>query len=238
LSATIAMTHEEYDEARFALDEAGGIPVTSNVVRTRLLEHRGNLSLACGDVAAARLAYEELCREQVALGNTRLARFFKIHLAELEHACGKTDMAIATLYDVIGTFRADDRRSFVFAAINLAGYFAALDESAECRSIAREAILALAGAEPDSTNVAQAIEHLALSLALDGDVVRAGKLEGYCEESFRAAAYGRNFTEKTTFERLTTLLDERLDHEARQRALAAGARLTPEAAIALALEAP
>jgi predicted ATPase/class 3 adenylate cyclase len=238
LSATIAMTHREYDEARAALDEAGRIPATSSVVRTRLLEHRGNLSLAGGDLAAARAAYEELCREHVALGNTRLSRFFKIHVAELEHACGKTDMAIATLYDVIGIFRADDRRSFVFAAINLAGYFAALDERAECRSIAREAILALAGAEPDSTNVAQAIEHLALSLALDGDTVRAAKLEGYCEESFRAAAYGRHFTEQVSYERLTALLEQRLESEALQRALTAGARLAPEAAIALALEAP
>jgi hypothetical protein len=86
--------------------------------------------------------------------------------------------------------------------------------------------------------VAQAIEHLALSLALDGDIVRAAKLEGYCRESFRAAAYGRSFTERTTYERLTALLEGSFEGETLTRALSAGARLAPESAIALALETP
>jgi hypothetical protein len=236
LAGTIATTRARYELARAAFDEAGRLPVTSGVVRSRLLEHRGNLSLGMRDYADARHAYEELSRLHVTLGNFRLARFFKLHVAELEHATGNTGNAVETLCGEIDYFRSEDRRSFLFAAINLAGYFVALDRLEECRLIAREAISILCPQEPESTNVAQAVEHLALALALSGDEERAARLEGYCAESFRTAGFGRTYTETTSHERLMKHLSGALAEADLERLLAAGAALAPREAVALALD--
>ena len=103
---------------------------------------------------------------------------------------------------------------------------------------AREAIGIFAASEPDHAHVAIAIEHLALVLALRGDLARAATLEGYADAAFERLGFPREFTEATTHDRLTALLHEGLAPDELARLSAEGAALTPEAAIALALEEP
>ena len=59
---------------------------------------------------------------------------------------------------------------------------------------------------PDHAYVAIAIEHLALALALRGDLLRAATLEGYVEATFARHGFAREFTEATTYDRIAAVL--------------------------------
>jgi hypothetical protein len=103
---------------------------------------------------------------------------------------------------------------------------------------AREAIELRAPTEPDEVYVGIGIEHLALVAALRGDFPRAATLEGYANAALTRQGFEREFTETTTYNRLTALLREGLLPDELARLTAEGAALGPEAAIALALEEP
>jgi hypothetical protein len=129
-----------------------------------------------------------------------------------------------------------DKGTLANLLFNLAGYLAAVDDLSDAAKSAREVIGIHAAREPDHAYVAVAIEHLALAVALCDDLVRAATLEGYADAAFARHGVLREFTERTTHDRLTALLRARLAPEEHARLIAAGAALTPEAAIAFALE--
>jgi cytochrome b len=122
--------------------------------------------------------------------------------------------------------------------MNLAGYLAAVDELSEACAAAREAISMLAAHEPAGAIVAITVEHLALAIALGGDLSRAATLAGYADAALQRHGYEREFTERATHDRLTTLLRDNPEHDGLARLLADGAALTSEAAVALACEEP
>jgi hypothetical protein len=124
------------------------------------------------------------------------------------------------------------------ALANLAGYLVAVDDLPAARDIAREAIRALAPRDRQSPFIAISAEHLALALALAGDLPRAARLAGYADAALREFGFSREFTERTTHDRLTALLGESLTPADLGRLLAEGAALAPEAAIPLALDDP
>jgi hypothetical protein len=113
-----------------------------------------------------------------------------------------------------------------------------MDDLPAAVAAARESIGIHAAREPDHTHFAIAIEHLALVFALQGDHARAGALEGYADAAFTRHGFEREFTERTTHDRLMALLRESLASNELARLTAEGAALTPEAPIAFALEEP
>jgi class 3 adenylate cyclase len=74
--------------------------------------------------------------------------------------------------------------------------------------------------------------------AVDGLRVRAAVHTGTANAALTRQGFEREFTETTTYNRLTALLCERLSSHELARLTAEGAALGPEAAIALALEEP
>jgi hypothetical protein len=122
------------------------------------------------------------------------------------------------------------------AFTNLAGYLVAVDDLPAAVGAAREGIGIRVASEPDHAHVAIAIEHLALASALRGDLPRAAALEGYAGAAFGRHGFERESTETKTHDRLSALLREGLAPDELARLGADGATLTPEAAIALALE--
>jgi hypothetical protein len=121
---------------------------------------------------------------------------------------------------------------------NLAGYLVAIDDLPAARDAAREAIRAMAPRDPQSSFIAISADHLALALALAGDLPRAARLAGYADAALRELGFAREFTEKTSRDRLTTLLGARLAPADRECLLTEGAALTAEAAVALAPDDP
>ncbi len=112
-----------------------------------------------------------------------------------------------------------------------------MDDLPGAADAAREAIEIRAAREPDRVGVAVASEHVALVLALRGDFARAATLEGFVGAAFERNGYLREFTEMTSHNRLTALLHAAVAPDECARQAAAGAALTPESAIALALDA-
>jgi predicted ATPase len=237
LYALTATRLHRLGDAERALAQAEAIPATATLLRMNLLDARARLSESQGDLETAARMRERGRMEQRSLGNPRGERLAAANLAEVEHARGRTQRAIAIVREMLPELRSGaDKHGLSLILQNLAGYLVAIDDLPGAAAAAREAIGIRAAREPDHTHVAIAIEHLALAEALRGDGVLAATLEGYADAVFGRHGYPRQLTESTTYDRLTALLREELAPDELARLTAAGAALTPEAAIALALE--
>ncbi len=226
-----------FDDAEPALVEAEAVPGTSANLRLLLLETRALFSHLRGDLETASRMHEQLRKELRSLGNARGELAAAVNLAEAEHARGQTQRAIAIVREMLPAVRAgDDKGALALLLVNLAGYLAEVDDLPNAVAAARESIGIHAEREPDHVRVAMAIEHLALAVALRGDRARAAKLEGYADAAFARLGFPRELTEATTRDRLIALLRESLAPDELARLIAEGAALTPEDAIALALE--
>lgn len=218
------------DDAEAALNEA---EATAVILRNAPLEVRAMCYQFRGQLDEAALAQEQLRRYHGSLGNVRREQSAALNLAEIEHARGRTQRAIAIVQEVLPAARlGDDKILLVSLLINLAGYTAALDDASAAVAAAREAIDVLGDA--DHTYAAIAAEHLALGLALLGDTRRAAKLMGYSDATLNAREFQRGFTEATTHGRLNALLEGKLAKEELTHLRAEGAALPPDLAIALA----
>jgi predicted ATPase/class 3 adenylate cyclase len=228
-----------FDESKAALDEAEAFPAASKYLRVRMLGVRGLLSSRRMDLDDAASVYEQMRKEQRSSGNVRDERIAMANLAEIEHARGRTQQAIATIQEMMPAIRAGaDRGLHMQQLANLTAYLVAADDLETGRRIGREALRALAPREPEGPIAGMTIEHLALAWALSGDLLRAATLEGYALAVFQKHGFMRESTERTTHERLMRLLNDGLEPDEITRLIAEGAQLAPEAAFALALEEP
>lgn len=226
-----------FDDAEQALREAEVISGVSAALALRILQARAVVSSQRRDLSMAARAFEQLRDKHRSLGNDVAERTMALSVAEVEHARGQTQRAVALVREVLPAFRTqNDSQRLVGALANLAGYLAALDDFSGARETANEAIRELAGREPEAAFVAIAIEHLALALALSGEVLRAVALAGYADAALQRHGYEREFTETTSHDRLSAFLREHFSPDDLARRLAEGAVLSPETAVALALE--
>ncbi|MGA8533724.1 MAG: adenylate/guanylate cyclase domain-containing protein [Candidatus Tumulicola sp.] len=224
-------------DAERALNETEAIPATSASLRIDLLIQRALLSQNRGDLDTAARVLEELRKKSRSLGNPRGEQIAMINLTTVEYARGQTQRAIAITREVLSAVRSGADKSLLGILLNnLAGYLAATGDLPGVAAAAREAIGIRAAREPDHAHVAVAIDHLALFFALRGDRVRAATLESYADAALERHGRPRDVAETATRERLAALLQEALAPDELARLTAEGAALTPEAAIALALE--
>jgi tetratricopeptide (TPR) repeat protein len=227
---------ERLGDAEAALDEAGAIEGLPLEFLVRTLHERAVMGLQRGDFATAASAFEQLREEHRARGNAALAELASLGLAEVEHARGRTREAVAILSEELPVLRTRrDRQIVITMLANLAGYYVALDELDRARATACDVVRELVERDPHATFLAVAIAHLALALALGGDVERAAILHGFSEASLRASGFERVHTENATRDRMHALLAERLTPGERARLEAHGAALDPPAAAELAL---
>jgi predicted ATPase/class 3 adenylate cyclase len=226
-----------FDDAESALVEAEAVPGNLAALRIILLGNRADVSFARGDLETAARMFEQLRKEHHSLGNAHVEQRVSGALAQIEHARGQTQRAITILRETLPAIRAGASKALLTTVLqNLAGYLVAMDDLSGAAAAAREAIGIRAAREPDHTDVAIAIEHLALAVALRGNARCAARLEGYADAALAKYGCVREFTETKTYDRLTAFLREELAPDELARLTAEGAVLTPEAAIALALE--
>jgi ATP/maltotriose-dependent transcriptional regulator MalT len=198
----------------------------------RLLSTRGLIAAQHGDLDDAAEAHEEALALAAALGNAYWRMVAMLNLAEIEHRRGSTARAIALAREAVP--EAAQRlgpNAFVHLLNKLAGYLLAVDDLPAARASARESLARLVDVDPKSGLIAGALEHLALALALEGETGRAALVFGYCEAAYAAVGYLREFTERTSSERLQRLLDERLGAGEVARLRAKGVDLTVQGAI-------
>jgi predicted ATPase/class 3 adenylate cyclase len=224
-------------EAEKALAEAESIPDTSAYLRLQFLFTRAQLCGASGDTDTAVRIWEQLRQRHRSLGNTHNEVVAVLNLAEIEHEKGKTEQAIALVREILPLARRGREMALACSLlVNLAGYLVASDDLPGAIEAAYDVIGPHARRESDDAQVALVVEHLALAYALRGEFARASILEGYAASAFRQLGFNREFTETTTYERLTLLLREGLAANEFARRADEGAALTAEAAIALALQ--
>jgi predicted ATPase/class 3 adenylate cyclase len=229
----------QHDAAGAALAEADALPDATALRRSNLLDASGSHAGNLGDLETAARLREQLRQQQRALGNTRGEAVAVFNLAEVEHARRNTQRAVALVNEILpGVRRGPDKLLLANALANLAGYLVAVDDPQAAVRAAREAIEIVAPTEPDHTYVPIAVEHIALARALLGEVQRAATLEGYCATAFERVRFERERTEHATHARLSELLASALTPEELAELTAEGAALSPEQAIALALEDP
>jgi hypothetical protein len=224
-------------DAESALADAERIAGASTRLRLELLRERAFLSFLQQDVEAAVNIWERLRKEHRSLGNAHAEQRTVLNLAEGEHGRGGTPRAISLVREILARRSAGmAERIRTNLQSNLAGYLVADGDLLGAAEAAREVISLCAESDPGQAQASITIEHLALVLALRGDLARAATLEGYAAAAFLRYGFERESTERKTFARLSSILHEQLAPDELVRLSAEGSTLNPEAAAALALE--
>jgi predicted ATPase/class 3 adenylate cyclase len=225
------------DDADADLSEVEAMPQLHENQRLRILAGRAYLGAARGDLNAASKTYDDLRKHYRSRGHATAESNSATNLAETEHKLGHTQRAIALTHEYLPAARCGaDRNLLWMLTTNLAGYYTSVDDTTSAIAFAREAIASLAAHDVDHPFVGASIEHLALASALQGDLSRAAMLEGFANSALERNGVERGFTETTTYDRLNALVSDGLATEELARLTTEGAALTPEAAVALALE--
>ncbi|MBV9647555.1 MAG: helix-turn-helix domain-containing protein [Candidatus Eremiobacteraeota bacterium] len=237
--ARSAAALKRLDEAEAVLHEAEAIDDTDGALRLRLLDVKAFVASQRHDLETAATLYERLRSDHHQRGHRLWEYYVSINLAEIEHELGHTDRAIELMHDIISELRNSAvRRHLVLALTNLAAYLVAAGRLLEGRLAAIEAIQEVATQHPDTAPVAIAMEPLALTLLLQGDSSRAAIVAAYADTALNRYGFERGYTEDATHRRLHALLREKLDSETLASEMRKGNELSPEGAVALALETP
>jgi predicted ATPase/class 3 adenylate cyclase len=235
--ASTSMDPHHFDEAEEALAEAEAISEAPTALRIDLLQARARLSFLSGDLDSAARMYEQLLEEHRAHGNAHAELWMASNLAEAEHARRETQRAIEITRRALPAARAGAGKAVLATMLhNLAGYLVAGGDLSGAEAAAREALEIDAGPEPNPAYTAVGIEHVALLRALRGDLELAATLEGYADATLRHYSFKREFTERTTYDRLHEILRAELPPADIERCWKAGAALKPRDAIALAIQ--
>ncbi|MBV9113346.1 MAG: adenylate/guanylate cyclase domain-containing protein [Hyphomicrobiales bacterium] len=177
------------------------------------------------DFDAARRLVAECEAVARTLGDGRGIAAAQIASAELEFAAGAVDEAIAQIKTMLAGHHYN-RRQLTLALGNLAAYLLAADRVSEARTTAVEA-LSEARALVWRAAVVRIIEHLALVAALGGKTRIAAGLLGYGVAFYAGGTASREFTELSSYDRLTATLARELP-EAQVAALMADGALWSE----------
>ena len=228
----------DFDKAVAALAEAEAVaPAQCIALRNLELNYaRAVLWEFEGDLEAAARSYGELRAKEIALGNPSRAAAFSSNLAEIEHELQRTERAVAIIQEELPAIRASRSHALRLNALtNLAAYLIVLDRVTDSLAIACEALRFGAKHDPDNYNLTFAIEALALGFALQGRIERAARLAGYARTAQQRLGRDREYTERTTRDRLDSLLSEHLAPAVHAELVARGEAMTADEAFAFAL---
>ncbi|MGD0474006.1 MAG: helix-turn-helix domain-containing protein [Candidatus Velthaea sp.] len=197
--------------------------------RAHVLDVQLHDACVFGDLEPALRISAELLELYLRIGSEAGALRTATNHAEILHALGDTEAAIALVRKTMSRSSAD-RSVHGTLLTNLTAYSAAAGHVRAALETGIEAleVVQTMGRGP----TAMAIGHLALGHALAGDVQRAARLFGYWVTSSNALGVKHEFTERVTHERLTVLLAQHLNPADRAGLLEAGSRFSLSEAIA------
>jgi predicted ATPase/DNA-binding XRE family transcriptional regulator len=224
-----------FDEAAAAIAEAEAYAAETARTQDYLLYLRASLCAFSDDHERA----VELWRRRIAnLGSSNDMPFFVSmnNLAESTHALGDSRLAIELMASMLPAVRFANERAVLGSILtNFAAYLAAVDSYEASLTAAREVIAFSAEMASTLPRIGQAMEVVALVLALQDDVIVSALLEGFADAVLGRAGFARAFTERKTHARLFEILERSLPADELAVLLSQGADLTPEAAIRLGL---
>ena len=155
------------------------------------------------------------------------------NLAELAFADGRFDAAVDYAREALEYFRERHRSNACIVLCNLAAYSLALERYDEAARYAREG-LTLARELRVADLVALALQHLGSVAAAAGDVTRAARLAGFADARYEELGIARDTSEEYTYRLLRAVLAAAAGPDTIAAAMAEGAAMSEERAVALA----
>lgn len=227
------LTPDNTESARERLDQAS--PFLEPIGPTKqLADWYRSLAVASyfvRDFAAARSWIGRSLAIAEDIGDTHGLVNAQIALAELELAAGDVDAAIEVGRRVLEGGLAN-RRHIVLGLGNLTSYLIVAGRLDEARAVAVDA-LREARAIGWPAAVVRILEHLALVVALSGDLELAARLLGFCEGFYAQGSASREYTEQVSWDRIRDLLRQLPDDRSRAL-LAEGGQWRERQAVAAA----
>ncbi len=227
------------------LEQAGDVNARA-LAAMRKLEHkagvaeslnlRAAIQLARGDVAAARESYAKELAAYKALGSETGTAQVLGNLAELEFGDGQVEQALRLVGEAVEIWsRGKNASTLALGYLNSTAYSIALGGVGEARETAREG-LRLAREAQHALLTASALQHIALLLAMRGEVKEAARLIGYVNLQYKELGYEREATEKWGYEKLMAALHEQLSEAEIEQLAAEGAAWSEDRAVEEALK--
>jgi hypothetical protein len=184
------------------------------------------------DIAAARALCAEAVDTVKAIEGEDGEVEYTSYLAELEFHAGNASTALKLALDGHARHRKlNDPLHTLVNLSNAAAYLIALDRYDEARTNAREA-LSLAVQEKNALWTAFDLQHFAAIAGLQGDGARAARLMGYVDARMAELQHEREHTEEQEYQRVLSVLREKLDAGELERLMPEGAAWTEEHAMA------
>jgi predicted ATPase len=221
-------------EEALTVARAVGDPAAEGIALWRL----GDAGIAAGDLGAARAAYTESLAVLRSLGDTWLVSLALNSLARLALAEGDAAAARAMLEENLSRLRATGPRWLLAVAlVNLGGAALQLGDPERARALIAEGLRLWRelGRLDDATMGLAGLARLAAAL---GQAERAGRLFGAAAAQFPARGRLLDTTDRSTLDRQVAAARASLDPAAFAAGWEAGQALTPERAIATALDEP
>ncbi|HEY1681462.1 MAG TPA: adenylate/guanylate cyclase domain-containing protein [Candidatus Tumulicola sp.] len=187
---------------------------------------------ARGDVVAAREEYTKALAAYTALGGDEAGAAVVLgNLAELEFGDGQVEQAVRLAEEALGIqSRGKNASTLADSYLNLAAYRIALGDMDGARETARTG-LHWARQTQYALGIAIALQHIALLLALRGEVSDAARLIGYVNLQYKELGSEREATETWSYEKLIAALHEPLSEAAIDKLAAEGATWSEDRAI-------
>jgi predicted ATPase/class 3 adenylate cyclase len=200
------------------------------------LQVQAAIRRARGDVAAARESFAQALAAYKALGDEDGTAVVLASLAELEFGEGQVEQALRLAGEAVEiTSRGKNAPLLATSYDNMAAYRAAAGDLDGAREAAC-AGLRLARQDQLVLNIAIELQHLALLLALRGEVNDAARLIGYVNLQYKELGYEREATEKWGYEKLMAALHEQLSDAQIEKLAAEGAMWLDDQAVEEALK--
>ncbi len=214
-----------------ALGECGDKPGVANslIVRAAIQQR-------WGDVLATRELYAQALAAFKALGDETGAAMVLGNLAELEFADGRVEQALRLAREALEIeARGKNATGLAISHLNIVAYRIALGDVDGAREPAHEVLRRVQQVQ-DELYIAGALQHIALILALRGEVNDAARLIGYVNTQFKQLGYEREATEKWGYEKLMATLYEQLSEAEIEKLAAEGAAWSEDRAVDEALK--
>jgi len=196
------------------------------------LRQQANIAEEQGDTSAARELYKQALTVFKALGVQSSVAIVLASIAELEFKEGNSAEALRYVTEALelGAWGKNATHLAIYHA-NCAAYRIALATLGTAREAARDALHWALEAKNELV-LADAISHLALIAARDGDAHKAARLGGFADAKYMELGELRESTEMWSHEQLTGAIGQRLDKGAIERLSSEGAAWTLEQTVA------
>jgi predicted ATPase/class 3 adenylate cyclase len=200
------------------------------------LNRAANIHSARGDAVAARELHAQSLAAYNVLGDEAGAALVLANLAELEFGDGHTERALRLAGETLEIrLRGKNALALALGYINITAYRIALEEMDGARESVLEALRSAQQAQSPG-HVAVALQHVALLLALGGEVNGAGRLIGYVNRQYKEVGLEREPTEQWGYEKLMAALREQRSEAEMEELAAEGAAWSEDQAAEEALK--